>query len=107
MCDRQGLSTIDGVCFKLCELIQDAGGEVRTSTQLQSVSKRNGEIVVETNNGTLRTSLLINCAGLQSDRIARMCGHAPEVKIVPFRGEYFELTESAQASLSQFDLSRA
>lgn len=84
------------VCFKLCELIQDAGGEVRTSTQLQSVSKRNGEIVVETNNGTLRTSLLINCAGLQSDRIARMCGHAPEVKIVPFRGEYFELTEAAQ-----------
>ncbi|GAA4439382.1 L-2-hydroxyglutarate oxidase [Bremerella cremea] len=84
------------VCFRLCELIQDLGGEVRTSTRLTGVIKRSDEIVVETTTGTLRTSLLINCAGLQSDRVAALCGHEPEVKIVPFRGEYFELSDSAQ-----------
>jgi L-2-hydroxyglutarate oxidase len=49
------------------------------------------EIVVETNGPTFSTTYLINCAGLFSDRISRMAGEAPDVMIVPFRGEYYDL----------------
>jgi L-2-hydroxyglutarate oxidase len=47
--------------------------------------------VVETSAGPQRVDLLVNCAGLQSDRVARLCGVDPGVRIVPFRGEYYEL----------------
>ena len=50
-----------------------------------------GEIVVETSRGAFSTTALINCAGLYSDRIARMAGDDPDVMIVPFRGEYYDL----------------
>jgi L-2-hydroxyglutarate oxidase len=48
--------------------------------------------VVETTTGAIEATFLINCGGLHSDRIAREAGSSPEAKIVPFRGEYFELT---------------
>ncbi|RCS54674.1 L-2-hydroxyglutarate oxidase [Bremerella cremea] len=84
------------VCFRLCELLQERGGVVQTASQVIQVVAREAEIVVEATTGSWRTQLLINCAGLQSDRVARLCGQQPEVKIVPFRGEYFELGEDAQ-----------
>ncbi|PQO38289.1 L-2-hydroxyglutarate oxidase [Blastopirellula marina] len=84
------------VCFRLCELIQERGGQVQTASKVTKVITRESEIIVETTSGTWRTRQLINCAGLQSDRLAAMCGQRPEVKIVPFRGEYFDLTDEAQ-----------
>jgi L-2-hydroxyglutarate oxidase len=53
--------------------------------------------VVESARGTFSTTSLINCAGLFSDRISRMAGHDPEVMIVPFRGEYYELVAERAA----------
>lgn len=84
------------VCFRLCELILENGGEIHTNTRLLGVSHVNKQVVLETDKGAFQTSLLVNCAGLQSDRVAKMCGQQPEVKIVPFRGEYYELSEKAQ-----------
>jgi len=46
-------------------------------------------IFLETSRGELRTSRVVNCAGLQSDRVARLAGVEPGVRIVPFRGEYY------------------
>jgi L-2-hydroxyglutarate oxidase len=48
-------------------------------------------MVIETSKGEIQTKNLINCAGLQSDRIARACGMNPGLRIIPFRGEYYEL----------------
>ena len=48
------------------------------------------ETIVHTSRG-LRAGYVINCAGLHSDRVSRMAGQAPEVLIVPFRGEYYDL----------------
>ena len=48
-------------------------------------------LVAETARGAVSCALLVNCAGLQSDRVARLCGAEPDVRIVPFRGEYYEL----------------
>jgi L-2-hydroxyglutarate oxidase len=52
---------------------------------------------LQTSAGELRGDGLVNCAGLHSDRIARLAGLAPAARIVPFRGEYFELTPAAAA----------
>ncbi len=51
---------------------------------------------VRTNKGNFSTRFIINCAGLQSDRIAIADGVRPDVRIVPFRGDYYELADSAQ-----------
>jgi len=79
------------VCRKYAELIAANGGKVLTGTRAVAIRRSSTEIVVETSNGAFATSALINCAGLYSDRIARMAGDDPGVKIVPFRGEYYDL----------------
>ena len=55
-------------------------------------SHETGGLVLETSTETLRCRHLINCAGLQCDRVARMCGRQPGIKIIPFRGDYYELS---------------
>ncbi len=66
-------------------------GEVWTGARVRSVSRSNGTLVLETARGPVEARFLINCGGLQSDRVARLCGVDPGVTIVPFRGEYYEL----------------
>ena len=79
------------VCRKYAELITANGGKVLTGTRAMAIRRSESEMVVETSKGTFATSALINCAGLYSDRIARMAGDNPGVKIIPFRGEYYHL----------------
>ncbi len=79
------------VCRKYAELITANGGKVLTGTRAMAIRRSESEMVVETPKGTFATSALINCAGLYSDRIARMAGDNPGVKIIPFRGEYYDL----------------
>jgi len=80
------------VCEKYAQLIVASGGTVRTSVAVTGIQRSAQEIVVETNTGAMATSAVINCAGLYSDRIARMAGDDPGIMIVPFRGEYYDLT---------------
>jgi L-2-hydroxyglutarate oxidase len=58
---------------------------------VERVRRSGGELVLETRRGPVVARGLVNCAGLQSDRVARLCGVRPGVQIVPFRGEYYEL----------------
>jgi L-2-hydroxyglutarate oxidase len=58
--------------------------------------ERGGKRVVETSGGVFEAGYVINCAGLHSDRVSRIAGHDPEVMIVPFRGEYYELVREKQ-----------
>lgn len=67
------------------------GGRVRTGCQVRGILPLRDGLLLETSFGSLRAKTLINCAGLHSDRMARMCGIDPEVRIVPFRGEYYHL----------------
>jgi L-2-hydroxyglutarate oxidase len=76
---------------------RDAGGEVRTGCRVLHVLRRGGEFVLETPRGAFRCRHLINCAGLQSDRVARLCGVDPGVQVIPFRGEYYELVPARQS----------
>ena len=71
--------------------VQARGGEIRTHCRLEAIEGRNGTYRVLTTNGDFETSFLVNCGGLHSDHIARMEGASPPAKIIPFRGEYYEL----------------
>jgi L-2-hydroxyglutarate oxidase len=71
----------------LGELVVAAGGEVRLGTRVTGI--RGG--VVETTTGEVAAQHLINCAGLHADRVARMAGLHPPARLIPFRGEYYEL----------------
>ncbi len=72
-------------------IVRSAGGEIHTNARVTAVHRFGREVAVETVQGTIRSRNLINCAGLQSDRVARMCGVEPGLMIIPFRGEYYEL----------------
>lgn len=71
--------------------IRSRGGEIRTSAQVLAITRDMPEFVVATTAGEVRAAHLINCAGLYSDVMARLAGCDPAVRIVPFRGEYYEI----------------
>lgn len=72
-------------------LARDEGSEVRTDWRFTGCHREAGGLVLETTSGRIRTRNLIACGGLQADRVARLCGVDPGVRIVPFRGEYYQL----------------
>ncbi len=86
-----GIVDYKDVAKKYAELITAAGGEIRTSAKLLAVQSRSGELALQTTQGDVACKHLINCGGLQSDRVARMCGLDPGVVVIPFRGEYYAL----------------
>jgi len=75
----------------------ERGCELRTATRVIGCVRSKGELVIQTVSGETQCKALVNCGGLQSDRIARLCGLDPGVRIVPFRGEYYELKPEKQS----------
>lgn len=86
-----GIVNFVDVCQKLAELIANRGGELRPGTEVKAFHPSGNEGVLETSKNALIARWIINCAGLYSDRIAKLAGANPDVRIVPFRGEYYEL----------------
>lgn len=86
-----GIVDFVGVCQKLVELIEDRGGELRLGTEVRGLRCDNTGAVLETSKGAMTAGWVINCAGLHSDRVAKLGGARPGAQIVPFRGEYYEL----------------
>jgi L-2-hydroxyglutarate oxidase len=79
------------VARKYAELIERSGGRIRTSHEVIALQPSGKSTVIETTRGAIEARLVINCAGLQSDRIARMANAKLNLTIMPFRGEYYEL----------------
>ncbi len=86
-----GITDYAAVCNKYAEIITDRGETILTSAEVTGIKRLSDEITVETSKGAFSAKSLINCAGLFSDRVARMAGDDPQVMIVPFRGEYYDL----------------
>lgn len=78
------------------QIVRAKGGEIRLNSRVLAFRQQNGEIILDTPSGEVHTRNLINCAGLQSDRVARMCGVDPKLQILPFRGEYYEIAPERQ-----------
>ena len=80
--------------------IESRGGEVLLNTKVTGYQRESDAYIIETSAGELRARHLINCGGLQSDLLTKMTGQQPEVQILPFRGEYYELGPEAAAKVN-------
>lgn len=89
-----GIIDYGQVSRTLARLAEAGGADLRTSTGVTGIRADGDGVVVTHTRGDDRFEAIVNCAGLQSDRVARLAGLRPSARIVPFRGEYFELAES-------------
>lgn len=86
-----GIVDFGAVCATLAALVEKAGAQVRLGARVTGIETRGGAQVVRTTDGDVEADVLINCAGLYADRLARLAGIDPPARIIPFRGEYYEL----------------
>jgi L-2-hydroxyglutarate oxidase len=84
------------VCERLAQRVIEHGGKVLTQARATAMFRRNGRMIVESTAGEVEARYVVTCGGLHSDRLTRLSGQTPTVRIVPFRGEYYELKPSAQ-----------
>jgi (S)-2-hydroxyglutarate dehydrogenase len=94
--EQTGIVDYIQVTNTYAKIVQENGGEIRTNSKVTSFQRSGDEFILQTGSGEVHCRNLINCGGLQSDRIARMCGVDPKLQIIPFRGEYYELIPERQ-----------
>ncbi len=81
------------VTKKLASKFQSLGGTIEYFQKIKSIKTNNNLKILESNNSVFHSEFLINCAGLYSDNIAQLDNIEPELRIIPFRGEYFTIAE--------------
>ena len=81
------------VTKKLASKFQSLGGTIEYFQKIKSIKTNNNLKILESNNSIFHSEFLINCAGLYSDNIAQLDNVEPELRIIPFRGEYFTIAE--------------
>ena len=86
-----GITDFKAVAAKFAELIGSGGDQVLTGHPVHRIVRESGGIVLETSRGPVHARFMVNCAGLHSDHIAQMTGTHLGLRIVPFRGEYYDL----------------
>jgi L-2-hydroxyglutarate oxidase len=91
-----GIVDYTGVCEKIGELLRAHGAQIHLSTKVTGIRQSDSQVVVQTTKGDFSGDLMVNCTGVHSDRLTKMSGTKPASKIVPFRGEYFELKPEAE-----------
>ena len=79
---------------------EEAGGDIFAGTAVKNIERSAGSLALETTRGTLRARHLINCAGLYADRVAGMVEEKVDVRIIPFRGEYYTLRSESHHLVS-------
>lgn len=93
---EEGITDYWRACKALSGEVQSLGGVVVTGAEVLAIHQRGGEWVAETTEGEFRGTLLVNCAGLHADRVARLAGERPALRILPFRGEYWRLKKERE-----------
>jgi L-2-hydroxyglutarate oxidase len=86
-----GIADYKAMATQFARIIEARGGDVRLGARVSGIKSAGVDSIVESNAGDFATRFVINCCGLHSDRVARMTKADPTAKIVPFRGEYYEL----------------
>lgn len=100
--ESTGIVDYPGVCRALAAEIEAAGGRIVLGEEVlaaRTVPGHHGRVEIRTDRTDREADALVVCAGLHADRLARACGLVPEARIVPFRGEYFDLTPEAGAQV--------
>ncbi len=91
-----GIVDFTGVCQKLKMLIEEKDNQIKCGQKVTNIQQNREGSTVTTESDTFKTCYLISCAGLYSDRLARLANLHPNVQIVPFRGEYYRLKQEAE-----------
>jgi len=89
---RAGIIDYEAVACALADRVRERGHDIHTDAAVQDLLVTPRHVTVDTTAGAVQAHHVVNCAGLYADRIAKMSGQDVQTKIVPFRGEYYELT---------------
>ncbi|ARN73747.1 L-2-hydroxyglutarate oxidase [Oceanicoccus sagamiensis] len=90
--EDSGIVDYSQITKTMARLFQQQGGHVQLNTQLQAAVENRDNISLTTNRGAITSRYVIACAGLAADRVARLLNLAIDFSIVPFRGEYYQLS---------------
>jgi (S)-2-hydroxyglutarate dehydrogenase len=90
-----GIVDYQAVCDRIAEKLTAKGHRILTGNKIKTIARHGERLLLFSGKEEIRVNFLVNCAGLYSDTIARISGSGPEVKIIPFRGEYYKLKEEA------------
>lgn len=93
---EEGIVDYPAVCRTLVRCLSAANGKVVTQAAVERLRRRNTQWIAETAAGEFVSDYIVNCAGLQCDRVCSLAGDKPELKIIPFRGEYYTLKPERQ-----------
>ncbi|MEV6068217.1 L-2-hydroxyglutarate oxidase [Nocardia sp. NPDC052001] len=88
------------VTAALAEAIRAAGGEIRLGAEITAIDENADAVTVSGPAGSWRAARLVVCGGLQADRLAALAGLRPDLRIVPFRGEYYQLPPERKGLVS-------
>ena len=91
-----GIVNYKHVCQRMAERVREADGQILTSARVTKIDRSRDKIVLTTTAGEVQALQIVNCAGLHCDRVTALSGQKPDVKIIPFRGEYFALKPEAR-----------
>lgn len=92
-----GVADFPGAARALAARLRHRGAEIRTGGAVTGGRETADGVVVETTAGAVEARVLVTCAGLWADRVARLFGVTPSVQLVPFRGEYAALRPDAES----------
>jgi (S)-2-hydroxyglutarate dehydrogenase len=90
---EEGIVSFEEVCATLEREVTARGADVRTGSQVRALVRERSRWRIVTPAGDFTARVIVNCAGLQADRVAKLAGERPTARIVPFRGEYQRLRE--------------
>jgi (S)-2-hydroxyglutarate dehydrogenase len=93
---QEGIVDYLAVCEKMGEAIRQAGGEIRLNTKLLKAVQNSTDWTVETSGDNFQAKFVITCGGLHADRMVSAAGQKTSAKIVPFRGEYYQIKKERQ-----------
>jgi L-2-hydroxyglutarate oxidase len=94
---QEGIVDYSQVCATLAEKLTARGAEIITGARVDRIRTSGAGWVAETAVGEFEADFLITCAGLYSDRVAELAGERRDMRIVPFRGEYYKIREDRQS----------
>jgi L-2-hydroxyglutarate oxidase len=93
---QTGIIDYTAVSLKYAEKFQGLGGEIALGQKVTDIKESSGLTTVITNKESYDCKLVVNCAGLYSDKIAKLTSEKLDLKIIPFRGEYFMIKPEKQ-----------
>ncbi|MGO8839380.1 MAG: L-2-hydroxyglutarate oxidase [Limisphaerales bacterium] len=93
---QEGIVDYPAVCEKLGEIIRKNGGEIRLNARVAKLIPAPDNWTVATNAGEFHARFVITCGGLHADRLVCAAGQRPSAKIIPFRGEYYQIKKERQ-----------